>query len=260
MQHYNATLTLPPPSVDNKVREICSFIGEGKLCTMFKKVRAVVLLASCKLLTAGVQCFPNTLETTTQMLHDGTTWVITGDIPLMWMRDSSAQVNQYLPLAPSDPYIQIIIEGLIRRQIRWIHLDPYGSSYRLFLDFDHVVLTQHTPTTSHWFSSFSISLSHALSRSLSRSRAQGKNRLTDWDFKSGRTIHVAMHNYEIDSLCYFVKLSYDYWKLTGISDIFDEQWKSAVNLIIKTWRIEQDHSQSQYRYPELRFVNGNAKP
>jgi len=69
-----------------------------------------------------------------------------------------------------------------------------------------------------------------------------------------------MHNYEIDSLCYFVKLSYDYWKLTGISDIFDEQWKSAVNLIIKTWRIEQDHSQSQYRYPELRFVNGNAKP
>jgi len=132
VQHYNATLTLPPPSVDNKVREICSFIGEGKLCTMFKKVRAVVLLASCKLLTAGVQCFPNTLETTTQMLHDGTTWVITGDIPLMWMRDSSAQVNQYLPLAPSDPYIQIIIEGLIRRQIRWIHLDPYGSSYRLF--------------------------------------------------------------------------------------------------------------------------------
>jgi meiotically up-regulated gene 157 (Mug157) protein len=39
--------------------------------------------------------------------------------------------------------------------------------------------------------------------------------MTDWDFKSGRTIHVAMHNYEIDSLCYFIKLSYDYWKATG---------------------------------------------
>jgi uncharacterized protein len=72
--------------------------------------------------------------------------VITGDIPLMWMRDSSAQVNQYLPLAPNDPYIQIIVEGLIRRQIRWIHLDPYGSSYRLWLDFDFVVWSNGNST------------------------------------------------------------------------------------------------------------------
>ena len=49
-------------------------------------------------------------------------------------------------------------------------------------------------------------------------------------------------NYEIDSLCYFVKLSYQYWKTVGEDDIFDEEWKSAVELIIKTWRIEQDHA------------------
>jgi meiotically up-regulated gene 157 (Mug157) protein len=55
--------------------------------------------------------YPNTLETTVQMLHDGTTFVITGDIPLMWLRDSAAQVNQYIPLAKNDPYLQIIIEG-----------------------------------------------------------------------------------------------------------------------------------------------------
>jgi meiotically up-regulated gene 157 (Mug157) protein len=85
------------------------------------------------------QCYPNTLKTTTELLFDSTSYVITGDIPLMWMRDSSAQVHQYLHLAKSDPQMQIVIEGLIRRQILWIGMDVYGASYRLILDFDHAV-------------------------------------------------------------------------------------------------------------------------
>lgn len=43
-----------------------------------------------KLLQMFMQCFPNTLETTTRLLDDGTTFVFTGDIPAMWLRDSSA--------------------------------------------------------------------------------------------------------------------------------------------------------------------------
>jgi meiotically up-regulated gene 157 (Mug157) protein len=64
------------------------------------------------------KCYPNTLETTTSLLDDGTTYVITGDIDLMWLRDSSAQVHQYM-MAESvvkDPEIARIVEGLIRRQ------------------------------------------------------------------------------------------------------------------------------------------------
>lgn len=53
-------------------------------------------------------------------------------------------MNQYLPLAKEDPYIQIIVEGLIRRDIKWVNLDPYGSSYRLLLDFDHMGKTALT--------------------------------------------------------------------------------------------------------------------
>ena len=43
-------------------------------------------------------CYPNTLETTTKVLEEGQYFVFTGDIPAMWLRDSSAQVRHYLPL------------------------------------------------------------------------------------------------------------------------------------------------------------------
>ena len=42
-----------------------------------------------------------------------------------------------------------------------------------------------------------------------------------FNIQSGRTIHATMHSYEIDSLCYFIKISYDYWKATGITENFD---------------------------------------
>ena len=67
-------------------------------------------------------CFPNTLETTAKLLDDNTTYIITGDIDLMWLRDSTAQVHQYLLLDPlvKDPTMHLIIEGLIRRQLKFI--------------------------------------------------------------------------------------------------------------------------------------------
>src|SRR5262249_5065825 len=50
-------------------------------------------------------CFPNTLDTTVHYTTvDGRpdTFVVTGDIDAMWLRDSSAQVWPYLPLAKDD--------------------------------------------------------------------------------------------------------------------------------------------------------------
>ena len=45
--------------------------------------------------------------------------------------------------------------------------------------------------------------------------------------------------WEIDSLCYPVRLSYGYWKITGDTSPFDNQWKDAVRLIVKTFKEQQ---------------------
>ncbi len=75
------------------------------------------------------QCYPNVLRTTTELLDDGTTFVFTGDIPAMWLRDSSAQVSPYLPLASQDPDLRRLIRGLIRRQATYLLHDCYANAF-----------------------------------------------------------------------------------------------------------------------------------
>lgn len=75
------------------------------------------------------QCFVNTLETTTKALEDGSFFIFTGDIPAMWLRDSSCQVLHYLPLVTIDPDIQTLIRGLIKRQFDYILHDPYANAF-----------------------------------------------------------------------------------------------------------------------------------
>ena len=74
-------------------------------------------------------CYPNTLLTTTKPGSDGRYFVFTGDIPAMWLRDSSAQVRHYLPLAGRHKEIADVIEGLCRQQTFCILTDPYANAY-----------------------------------------------------------------------------------------------------------------------------------
>lgn len=71
----------------------------------------------------------NTWGTTLKRMEDGTTFVITGDIPAMWLRDSAAQVRPFLVLAAEDEAAADLIEGLVVRQLRSIVLDPYANAF-----------------------------------------------------------------------------------------------------------------------------------
>ena len=74
-------------------------------------------------------CYLNTLETTVELLGDGTAYVRTGDIPAMWLRDSTAQVMPYVPLARGDDDVRRLVRGLIHRQAGYIHIDGYANAF-----------------------------------------------------------------------------------------------------------------------------------
>ncbi|MGI4750093.1 MAG: glycoside hydrolase family 125 protein [Janthinobacterium lividum] len=147
-------------------------------------------------------CFPNTLDTTVfygvkEARPD--TYVITGDIDAMWLRDSCAQVWPYLPFIKKDEKLRQLIAGVINRQAHCVLEDPYANA---FYKDDTKVSEWKTDAT---------------------------------DMKPG--IHE--RKYEIDSLCYPIRLAHRYWKETGDVSPFDTKWKNAVELILQTFKTQQ---------------------
>lgn len=60
---------------------------------------------------------------------DGTTFCYTGDIHAMWLRDSSAQVLQYLQFMTKDAEVRSMVKGLIKKQLEFIRRDPYANAF-----------------------------------------------------------------------------------------------------------------------------------
>ncbi|WP_130859469.1 glycoside hydrolase family 125 protein [Gracilibacillus phocaeensis] len=73
--------------------------------------------------------FANTLLTTVNRHEDGTTFLLTGDIPAMWLRDSTAQVRPYLVVAKEDEDLAAMISGLVKKQFFYINIDPYANAF-----------------------------------------------------------------------------------------------------------------------------------
>ncbi|MBO0930238.1 glycoside hydrolase family 125 protein [Fibrella aquatilis] len=147
-------------------------------------------------------CFPNTLDTTVDhSMVDGKpdTYVITGDIDAMWLRDSTAQVWPYLPLMKQDKPLQQLVAGVIRRQARNISFDPYANAFY-----------KDQTKVGEW-----------------------KDDATD--MKPG--LHE--RKWEIDSLCYPIRLAYYYWKQTGDTTPLDAEWQAAMQTVVKTFREQQ---------------------
>ena len=151
-----------------------------------------------------VRCFPNTLDTTVFPDTQGgqpDTFVITGDIDAMWLRDSSAQVWPYLPFARQDKKLSMLLAGIIRRQARLILIDPYANSFMRTTSDPPLSWAVHDNT----------------------------------QMKPG----VGERKWEIDSLCYTIRLAHGYWRQTGDKLPFDAEWQAAAWKIIQTFREQQ---------------------
>ena len=74
-------------------------------------------------------CFLNTIETTVTKLDDGGFFVITGDIPAMWLRDSASQLTHYIRYANEDEDLKEIIRSVIARHAKFVCLDPYANAF-----------------------------------------------------------------------------------------------------------------------------------
>lgn len=100
-----------------------------------KKIKEVqkVLKKNSKLAWMFANCYPNTLESTVhyRVLDNGDddTFVYTGDIPAMWLRDSGAQVWPYVSLAVKDKKLQKMLRGVILRQMKLINIDRYANGF-----------------------------------------------------------------------------------------------------------------------------------
>jgi meiotically up-regulated gene 157 (Mug157) protein len=60
---------------------------------------------------------------------DGSVYVSTGDIPAMWLRDSTAQIRPLLAFATPVPEISDLAHGLLRTQIDCVLIDPRANAF-----------------------------------------------------------------------------------------------------------------------------------
>lgn len=75
------------------------------------------------------QCYLNTIETTVEECDDGGIFVKTGDIPAMWLRDSSVQVSHYVRLSGCDKDVANLIKKTIEKQLECILIDSYANAF-----------------------------------------------------------------------------------------------------------------------------------
>ncbi|MDD4972671.1 MAG: glycoside hydrolase family 125 protein [Paludibacter sp.] len=166
------------------------------------KINAIKrVLKNAKLAWMFENCFPNTLDTTVHFKDlngQSDTFVYTGDIHAMWLRDSGAQVWPYIRFANTDAKIKQMLKGVILRQFKCIGIDPYANAFN------------EGPTGGEWMTDMT-------------------------DMKP----ELHERKWEIDSLCYPVRLAYEYWKETGDASIFTEDWLKAIGLIVKTFNEQQ---------------------
>lgn len=200
-------------AVEAKIKEVTNYIEDPELAWLFNN------------------CYPNTLDTTVNYRENGgepDSYVITGDIDAMWLRDSTAQVWPYLPLINEDQKLRKMIKGLINRQIEFVLRDPYANAF-------------------YW---------------------DGEQKTPFSDDRPKPKAGVHERKWEIDSLCAVVRLIDGYYQQSQDKSIFTEKMDKALRLIFKTFKTEQrKNDESEYYFQrktremiESATFNGTGRP
>lgn len=169
--------------------------------------------------------FPNTLDTTVFYNEkEQDTFIITGDIPAMWLRDSTNQVWPYLPFLTRDKELQNMIKGLIHRQANSVLIDPYANAFN-----------------KDAFSQFS---GHSDDQTFKLGFLKTKT--------NAMTPLIWERKYELDSLCAVMRLSSGYYENTRDVSPFNETWVSSIKLILSTIKEQQKGTEEDKR-PEYTF-------
>lgn len=165
-----------------------------------------------KLKNIFYNCFINTMETTVEYNEENMdTFIITGDIPAMWLRDSTSQIEHYLPFVNEHEDLKKLFVGLINRQVFCILHEAYANAFN------------KTANGQKWDNDIT------------------KDSPWVWERK-----------YEIDSLCFPVRLIYKYWKKSNDSSFFNDEIRKVFYKIVELWKIEQNHFEcSDYSFQRL---------
>ncbi|KJE96961.1 hypothetical protein CAOG_07201 [Capsaspora owczarzaki ATCC 30864] len=211
-----AERTFVSPAVDNAIQAITAKMKDQSLAAVFANT------------------LPNTLDTTVSLFQQYPTlssYIITGDINAMWLRDSTYQVLPYLRYMQQDANLRNLIHGAINRQVQYVLSDVYGSSFNR----DALSGTGVFDGDSTWRSSFLGTSYNAMLNKI-----------------------VYERKYSVDSLSAVMKLSYGFYNATRSLDAFDSNWVAAMALIIDTLQIQtQDTAQEdknggpQYTFQRL---------
>eukprot|EP01088_Endostelium_zonatum_P011685 TRINITY_DN25832_c0_g1_i1.p1 TRINITY_DN25832_c0_g1~~TRINITY_DN25832_c0_g1_i1.p1 ORF type:complete len:491 (-),score=61.27 TRINITY_DN25832_c0_g1_i1:4-1476(-) len=182
---------------------------------------------------------PNTLDTTVYYTDNNSsitknhidTFVITGDINAMWLRDSSNQVFPYIEFINQDPRLKLMISGLIQRQTFSVNTDAYANAFNYDFSTPSPMMTSDTSTKPSFLGTTI----------------------------NAYTLYLHERKYELDSLCAFLKLSFLYWQTTSDTTIFKEDWISAVSEVIRVIENEQESADADWN-PEYIFNRLTTSP
>lgn len=153
-------------------------------------------------------CFRSTAETTLKQDALGV-FVITGDIPAMWLRDSAGQVAHYVGLAAQSQEVRALLRGVIARQCAEVCTDPYANAFNREPNGNSYAASDESDRKSPWV----------------------------WERK-----------FELDSLCAPLMLAADYYKATGDRSIFTSEFRRMLETALRVCRTEQNHADSPYYF------------